>query len=342
MQWWNDFLTWLSSDDGWRVISTAVIPFVAILVAGIVAALIARGSSRRILAYQDRELKAAAVMALIGAGRKATIWSSLGGDEKQRVDFQLAEADIRIRLLPVNGTNAAADWAAHELLAMKKNSANFSFQADQTFNDFRDRLLEWQNKPKRARKLFAYDLEQWRFEDKPTDDTLVQKQQEWAADQVDRPTTDATKTPASTSKTTPALTPASAPTPAAATPVVTGATATTGATPATTSGDEPVKVFAAAPPLRPATSTAVAPTVPNTSGTLAAAHTGSTATIDTTAESQSSTESKSSTESPDADDRHDDEPNPATGDVYAQPVTASTVRDRTAPEKPLDEQRGTI
>jgi hypothetical protein len=184
MQWWNEFLSWLGSTEGRRVITTAIIPFVAIVVSGVIAALIARGTTRRVLAYQDRELKAAAVTALIGAGRKATIWSSLGGEEKQRVDNQLSEADIRIRLLPVNGTNAAADWAAHELAAMKKNSANFSFQAEQTFVDYRDRLLEWQNKPKRARKLFAFDLEQWRFDDEAADKALLEKQQQWTAKQA--------------------------------------------------------------------------------------------------------------------------------------------------------------
>lgn len=184
MQWWNQFITWLSTDAGRVVIQNGVIPFVAIVIAGVVAALIGRAASKRILAFQDRELKAAAVMALISAGRKATVWSSLGGDEKQRVDNQLHEADIRVRLLPLNGTNAAADWAAHEIAKMKKNSSSFSFQAEQSFVDYRDRLLEWQSKPKRARKLFAYDLEQWRYEDAAADKNLVEKQQEWAATQL--------------------------------------------------------------------------------------------------------------------------------------------------------------
>jgi hypothetical protein len=165
MQWWNDFLTWFSSSAGWRVFSTAILPFIAIIVAALLAAWIGRASARRVLEHQDRELKSAAIMALIGAGRKAAIWTSLGTDEKQHVDSLISEADIRVRLLPVNGANAAADWAAHELGAMKKNSATFSFQAEQTFIDYRDRLLEWQDKPKRARKLFAFDLDQWRYDD---------------------------------------------------------------------------------------------------------------------------------------------------------------------------------
>ena len=185
MQWWNELETWITSDAGWRVISTAVIPFVAILVAGLLGALIARSSAKRVVAHHDRESKAAAVIALIGVGRRATVWSSLGGEEKQRVDNQLSEADIRIRLLPVNGANSAADWAAHELAGMKKNSASYSFQADQSFTEYRDRLLEWQNKPKRARKLFAFDLEQWRYDDDALDKTLVEKQRKWSAGQAE-------------------------------------------------------------------------------------------------------------------------------------------------------------
>jgi hypothetical protein len=168
MQWWNDLVSWFNSSAGWRVFSTAILPFIAIIVAALLAAWIGRASARRVLAYHDRELKGAAITSLIGAGRKAAIWSSLGGDEKQHVDMLISDADIRVRLLPVNGAGPAADWAAHELAAMKKNSATFSFQAEQTFIDYRDRLLEWQDKPKRARKLFAFDLDQWRYEDTST------------------------------------------------------------------------------------------------------------------------------------------------------------------------------
>ena len=88
---------------------------------------------------------------------------------------------------------------------MKKNSANFSFQAEQTFVDYRDRLLEWQNKPKRARKLFAFDLEQWRFDDEAADKALLEKQQQWTAGQESESTTEKTavlpKSPLAESKT---------------------------------------------------------------------------------------------------------------------------------------------
>jgi hypothetical protein len=184
MGWWNDFVAWLNSADGSRVFSGAVLPFVAIVLAGIIAALIGRGFAKRVVDHQDRELKGAAIMALIVVGRKASIWSSLGADEKQHIDSLMSEADIRVRLLPVAGANTGADWAAHQLNDMKKNSASFSFQAEQTFIDYRDRLLDWQNKPGRARKLFSSDLQQWRYDDESPASTPVQ---EWTPAPVSTP-----------------------------------------------------------------------------------------------------------------------------------------------------------
>jgi hypothetical protein len=175
MAWWNDIVAWFNSAAGSRIFLSAILPFIAILVAGIIAAAIGRGSAQRVLAHEDRELTGAALIALIVVGRKASIWASLGSDEKQHVDSLMSEADIRVRLLPVVGASAAADWAAHELADMKKNSASFSFQAEQDFVDYRDRLLDWQAKPRRAKKLFASDLEQWRYEDGSPANTAPQE-----------------------------------------------------------------------------------------------------------------------------------------------------------------------
>jgi hypothetical protein len=200
MAWWNDFVDWFNSVSGQRVILSAILPFLAIVVAGIIAAAIGRGSATRVLAHEDRELTGAAIMALIVVGRKAAIWSSLGADEKQHVDSLMSESDIRVRLLPVGGSGQAAEWAAHQLADMKKNSASFSFQAEQTFGDYRDRLLDWARKPGRAKKLFASDLEQWRYEDETPASAPPQEwtpapaepAKEWAPARVDpAPTTGA-------------------------------------------------------------------------------------------------------------------------------------------------------
>lgn len=203
MDWWNDLTDWTASDSGWRVISGALIPFVAIVVAGVIAALIGRGATKRVVALQERESKNAAVAAIISAARKAAAWGTLGHDERGYADHLAEDADIRLRLLPVQGAPLAASWAQHEIADIKKNSSTFSFQADQSLAEFRDRLLEWQARPGRARKLFKADLERWKFDSPDPDADLIKRQQDWNADQNAAPRTQTPGTAA----------PAAAPTP---------------------------------------------------------------------------------------------------------------------------------
>jgi hypothetical protein len=186
-QWWNNLVNWVTSDDGFRILSATVLPFLAILIAGILAAGIARSAVKRMLRQHDRQLQSSAVSALIGAGRKAAVWSSLPANEKEHVDTQASEAEVRVRLLPLSGATLAADWAVHQLREMKSNSASFSFQAEQTLEEYRDRLIEWQQQPKRAKRLFKDDLERWRFEQAQTPDAAIVRQQEWAASRVESP-----------------------------------------------------------------------------------------------------------------------------------------------------------
>jgi hypothetical protein len=224
MQWWNDLNDWTSSDAGWRVLSGAIIPFVAIVVAGVIAALIGRAATKRVVSLQEREAKNAAVAGLVSAARKAANWGSLGHDERAYADHLAEDADIRLRLLPVTGAPIAANWAQHEIADIKKNSSTFSFQADQSLTEFRDRILEWQARPARARKLFKSDLERWKFDSPDPDADLIKRQQDWNADKVD---STRTPEPAPTPTTTtlrpaqPAVTPvaAAAPTQAQPSPV---------------------------------------------------------------------------------------------------------------------------
>lgn len=183
--WWNDIVRWFNSESGQEVVRSAILPFLAIIVAAVVATLIARGSVKRLIAQQDREHKASAVAALISAGRRAAGWSTLSATEKDHVDHQTSEAEVRVRLLPVAGAGLAADWAAHQLATMKTNSVNYSFQAEQDLADFQDGLIAWQSKPARARKLFAQDLAAWKYEAAaPAPDDLAAKQQAWTAQQA--------------------------------------------------------------------------------------------------------------------------------------------------------------
>jgi hypothetical protein len=183
MQLWTNFLDWLTSDEGWRITSGAIIPFVAILVAGIIAAAIGRGSAKRIVALSDRDIRFAAVTALIGAARKSAVYNTLPAPEQHHLEHLVGEADTKVRLLATPGAAMAADWAAHELFELRKNAVSFSFQAEQSLNIFRDRLIEWQAHPSRAKRLFKNDLEAWAYDESSSDRELVNQQQAWASQQ---------------------------------------------------------------------------------------------------------------------------------------------------------------
>jgi len=184
LQWWNDLVKWFNSDQGSAFVTGALVPFLAIVVGGIIVGMIARSSLRRLISQQDRQAKAAAVAALISSGRRAAAWSTLPANEKEHVDYQASEAEVRVRLLPLKGANVAADWAAHKLATMKKNSVNYSFQAEQDLAELQEGLIGWQARPGRAKKLFAQDLASWKYETGEAEDELVVKQQEWASRQA--------------------------------------------------------------------------------------------------------------------------------------------------------------
>lgn len=168
MQWWNDLLDALASERGTQLLSGVVVPFVAIVVAGVLAAVIARGATQRILTRHDREVKAAAIAMLVDAARQASVWDGLTAQERVLADRAAGEADIRIRLLPVKGAATAATWASHEITEFKRGSGSFGFQFDTQLAEFRDRIVEWQHHPGRARKIFQGDISRWQFEDDTT------------------------------------------------------------------------------------------------------------------------------------------------------------------------------
>jgi hypothetical protein len=182
---WNDFVAWFYSDAGWRVISGAIIPFIAIVLAGIIAAGIGRSSSKRLVALSDRQARASAVTALVSAARKASVWNTVSAPEQTHFEHLISEADIRLRLLPVSGSGLAADWAAHEIADLQKSAVSFSFQAEQTLFTFRERLIEWQAHPARAKRLFKNDLDAWAYDSSLADQDLVAQQRAWSAQQDD-------------------------------------------------------------------------------------------------------------------------------------------------------------
>ncbi|MFW8745539.1 hypothetical protein, partial [Mesorhizobium japonicum] len=174
MTWWNDLLDWIRSADGKLVIVDAIIPFVAIVVAGIIGAAIGRGATRRLVRQRAHETRASAVTALIQAGQDAAKWHSQSAAAKEHAAHLASEADVRVRLLPISGAGLAADWATHQLTEMRTNSVSYSYAADQTFAEYRDRLVLWLHRPGRAKKLFESDLRRWQYDDQGPDPLVVQ------------------------------------------------------------------------------------------------------------------------------------------------------------------------
>ena len=183
MQWWNDFLDWFTSTDARPVVLTAILVAVAIIVSGIISALIARGAVRGMLARGDRAQRVAAIAALVDASTEASVWNSLTPGEQVLSDRAVGQADIQIRMLPVRGAVTAADWASHQLAEMKRNSSTFGYQLEPAVAEFRDRLLGWQRKPHRAKRVFSEDLERWNFQGAGDERRLQAEQDAWVAKQ---------------------------------------------------------------------------------------------------------------------------------------------------------------
>ncbi len=209
MQLWNDFIAWITSSDAQTAVFTAAVLFVAVLAAGLLAAWISAGAIKRVVAQRDREAKTAAIAALVDAATEASVWNSLTPQEQVLADRVVGQADIQVRLLPIRGSDVAANWAAHQLHELKRASATFGYQLDPAVVEFRDRLLEWQRHPGRTRKQFQNDLDRWRTQrvEQPELET-VDQQDAWVAAQhherysetvaINDPTADAATGPTQT------------------------------------------------------------------------------------------------------------------------------------------------
>jgi hypothetical protein len=183
MQWWNEFVAWLTDVSTLPVLFGAIVLVIAVIVGSVLAAWIARGAIRRLLDQRDRELRAAAISALVDAATEASVWNSLTPQEQVMADRAVGQADIQVRLMPVKGAAIAANWAAHQLAELKRTSATFGYQLEPAVLEFRDRLVEWQNKPARARKIFQSDLERWKMQTSPAESGLLAEQDAWVASQ---------------------------------------------------------------------------------------------------------------------------------------------------------------
>ncbi|GAA2461056.1 hypothetical protein [Agromyces soli] len=183
MQWWTDLISWLDSSASRPAIFSAAVLFLAVLAAGLLAAWIASGAVKRVVAQRDRELKTAAIAALVDAATEASVWNSLTPQEQVLADRAVGQADILVRTLPIRGADVAANWSAHQLHELKRASATFGYQLDPAVAEFRDRLLEWQRRPSRTKRQFQSDLDRWRTQRQEPEQTMLDDQDAWVATQ---------------------------------------------------------------------------------------------------------------------------------------------------------------
>jgi hypothetical protein len=155
---WDDFVAWFQSPAGQRVLDAAVIPALAILVAGVIAALIARAAIRSLLARADREAVSGSVAALVEVARAAGTGGRSDG-EPERIARLRTEADVRLRLSGATGAALAAEWASLRVEAIERDAASPVPQTTADVEEVRDRLLAWAARPRRAKRLFAADVE---------------------------------------------------------------------------------------------------------------------------------------------------------------------------------------
>lgn len=165
MNWWNDFISWLAASDAQSTIFMAVVIGVSMIISGLIASGIGRAGIKRLVAQRDREQRTAAIATLIDAATEATAWNSLTPQERVLADRAVGQADTTVRLLPVRGSSIAADWASHQLAEMKRASSRTDSTLDSSVAEFRDCLLDWLERPSRAKKVFQNDLERWSFSD---------------------------------------------------------------------------------------------------------------------------------------------------------------------------------
>lgn len=155
---WTDFVGWFSSPAGQRTIDLVILPALAILVAGVIAALIGRAWARALLRHLVRDGAASAVGGLVESARRASVWTDLTLAQQGSADRLAAEADVRLRLAPIRGTDLAATWAALQIESLRRRSVTLSRTRDEDLQAIVARLTDWLRHPRRAKRLFATDI----------------------------------------------------------------------------------------------------------------------------------------------------------------------------------------
>ena len=183
LEWWQAFVRWLGTAGAQELLTTVVLPFVAILTAGLLAVLIARASSTRLMHHRDKSEKAAAIAGLLAVCRRVTVWTSLSSAERDHLDYQITESTVRLRLLPIAGADLAAEWSQSMIQSIKRNSAALIDEAERGLTDLENGLILWYRRPGLAKKQFKNELPYLRNDVTSLDHDLIARQKQWQAAQ---------------------------------------------------------------------------------------------------------------------------------------------------------------
>jgi len=163
LDWWNAYLAWAATDDGHAILLTAVVPFVAILIAGLIGALAAKAGISRLVSRQDREQKAAVIASALASTRRAGSWAQLSLSEQDHLDYTIAEAFAHLRMIPAKGSDLAAEWGSLKARVVKQKSMMGPTAAEPEVRDLEDWLILWHRHPGKAAQHFRDDLETLRY-----------------------------------------------------------------------------------------------------------------------------------------------------------------------------------
>jgi len=182
-EWWQTLVGWLNSEAGIALMTTVALPFAAILTAGLLAVLIARASSTRVMRHRDNSEKAAAIAGLLAVCRRVTVWTSLSSAERDHLDYQITESTVRLRLLPIGGADLAAEWSQYMISTIKRNSAALIDEAEKGLADLENGLITWYRRPGAAKKQFKNEIGYLRMDTVSLDRELIARQKQWQAAQ---------------------------------------------------------------------------------------------------------------------------------------------------------------
>lgn len=158
----TDVASWISDPDNFGVLVSIASTLVALILGLIIGGIVVSNHAGKQQRTMDEHAKSVVIADVLDCTNEVSVWGQLSPAGQAASDRAVARADIRLRVLPVQGAGALADWAGHQLNEIKRNSTTGA-PLQTVVDQFRDRLVLWLYNPKRAAKQCARDLERWAF-----------------------------------------------------------------------------------------------------------------------------------------------------------------------------------